>query len=127
MAKNKNNVIEELAKKFVEYSIKNGGASNHSYKNNYQKEIKETSGNTVEEALMRSIDRPNVTYDWNKETREIMVHFGKNGKGLTDEFEVIGEFVKRLSEKAYVYISDAFIDTIDDVYDIKFLYEYKNY
>lgn len=121
---NKDIIIDKLAKKFVEYSIKND-ASKHSYKNNYQKEIKDTSGNTVEEALMRSIDRPNVTYDWNKETHEIMVHFGKNGKGLTDEFEVIGEFVKRLSEKAYVFMSDTFVDTTDDVYDIKFVYEYK--
>lgn len=119
---NKDIIIDKLAKKFVEYSIKNGTSNKFSYKNNYQKEIKDTSGNTVEEALMRSIDRPNVTYDWNKETHEIMIHFGKNGMGLTDEFIVIGEFIKKLSEKAYVFITDSFIDGLDDVYDIKLMY-----
>lgn len=87
------------------------------YKDKLQKDI--------DNNLMNNIKRPNVTYDWNKETQEIMIHFGKNGHGLTDEFIIIGEFIKKLSEKANVYITEAFIDGMDDVYDIKLHYIYK--
>lgn len=120
--KNKKDIVNVLAKKFVEYSEKNNITSEKNKPGN----LNETPlKKDVDNNLMKTFDRPNVTYDWNKETQEIMIHFGKNGQGLTDEFIVIGEFIKRLSEKSYIYISEAFIDSLDDVYDIKIHYIYK--
>ena len=46
--------------------------------------------------------------------------FGKNGLGLTDELIQIGELVKTLSKDNHIYIEEAFIDSCDDVYDLKF-------
>ena len=118
--KNKNNVIDILAKKFVEYGKENN------VKKSKPGNLNETPINKdVDNGLMKTFNRPNVSYDWNKETHEIMIHFGKNGMGLTDEFIVIGEFIKKLSENSYVYIEDTYIDSIDDVYDIKLHYVYK--
>ena len=120
MNKNKQDVVNVLAKKFVEYGKKNN------ITNIKQSNINETPlKKDVDNNLMKTFDRPNVTYDWNKETHEIMTHFGKNGQGLTDEFIVIGEFIKRLSEMAHIYITEAYIDGLDDVYDIKINYIYK--
>lgn len=121
MNKNKQDVVNVLAKKFVEYNKKNNITKNIKPSNINETPLKKD----VDNNLMKTFDRPNVTYDWNKETHEIMIHFGKNGQGLTDEFIVIGEFIKRLSEKAHIYITEAYIDGLDDVYDIKINYIYK--
>lgn len=51
---------------------------------------------------------------------EINFSFGKNGTGLTDEFTQIGEIIEQLSEENHVYLKEAFIDSCDDVYDLKF-------
>lgn len=120
--KNKKDIVNILAKKFVEYSKEN----NITPKKNKPSNLKETPvKKNVGNNLMQTFDRPNVTYDWNKETHDIMIHFGKNGMGITDEFITIGKFIERLSEKANVYITEAFIDGLDDVYDIKIHYIYK--
>lgn len=118
--KNKNNIVDILAKKFVEYGKENGIKKANPGNLNETPVKKDIDNN-----LMKTFDRPNVTYDWDKENNIIMLHFGKNGEGLTDEFIVIGEFVKKLSERAYIYIEDAFIDGLDDVYDLKLHYIYK--
>ena len=65
----------------------------------------------------------NVDYEMKPDNR-IVVHFGKNGYGLTTELKEIGEFVERLSKSARVYIEDVWIDSVDDVYDITFKYFY---
>ena len=46
--------------------------------------------------------------------------FGKNGKGLTDEFETINLIMKLFSKDNYITIHKSFIDQTDDVYDIVF-------
>ena len=46
--------------------------------------------------------------------------FGKNGLGLTDELIQIGELVKTLSKDNHIYIEEAFIDSCDDIYNLKF-------
>ena len=46
--------------------------------------------------------------------------FGKNGSGLTNELLQIGELIEYLSKDNHIYIEDAFIDSCDDVYDLKF-------
>lgn len=91
--------INELAKKFASYN--NEKISKHNFpKSQY-----------------------NVDYEMKSDNR-IVVHFGKNGYGLTTELKEIGEFVERLSKSARIYIEDVWIDSVDDVYDITFKYFY---
>lgn len=54
------------------------------------------------------------------ETQTITFSFGKNGWGLSDEFISIGNRIKELSKQYNVYLTDARIDTMDDVYDLTF-------
>lgn len=54
------------------------------------------------------------------ETQTITFSFGKNGWGLSDEFISIGNRIKELSQTNNVYLVDAKIDTMDDVYDLTF-------
>lgn len=46
--------------------------------------------------------------------------FGKNGQGLTDEFETINLIMKLFSKDNYITIHKSFINQTDDVYDIVF-------
>lgn len=54
------------------------------------------------------------------ETQTITFSFGKNGWGLSDEFISIGNRIKDLSQTNNVYLVDAKIDSMDDVYDLIF-------
>lgn len=54
------------------------------------------------------------------ETQTITFSFGKNGWGLSDEFISIGNRIKELSKYNNVYLIDAKIDAMDDVYDLTF-------
>ena len=55
------------------------------------------------------------------EESKLSINFGKNGYGLTDELITIGKRVKELSKYNLVYLSDSFIDTLDDVYQLTFI------
>lgn len=46
--------------------------------------------------------------------------FGKNGKGITDELTRIGKRIEDLATANYVYLVNANIDSLDDVYDLTF-------
>lgn len=46
--------------------------------------------------------------------------FGKNGPGLSDEFDIINQITKLFSTDNHVSIHKAFIDQVDDVYDLIF-------
>ena len=46
--------------------------------------------------------------------------FGKNGQGLSDEFDIINQITKLFSKDNHVSIHKAFIDQVDDVYDLIF-------
>lgn len=52
--------------------------------------------------------------------KTVTVEFGKNGCGLTSEFLQIHNIVSELSKQGYVYLSDVFVDELDDVYDMTF-------
>ena len=52
--------------------------------------------------------------------------FGKNGEGLSDEFEIIDKITKIFSGDNYITIHKSFIDQCDDVYDLVFDIEPKN-
>lgn len=54
------------------------------------------------------------------QTREIKIRFGKNGHGLTTELTEIGRLVEEQSRSGEVFLKDAFIDTLDDVYEFTF-------
>lgn len=97
------NTAEELAKKFVTY---------------YKDANCICKENTVKERKSK------IICEWDKKTHLITVHFGKNGHGLTDEFTELGKFIERLSKTANVYIVDAYVDALDDVYSITFSYYY---
>ena len=46
--------------------------------------------------------------------------FGKNGLGLTDEFNVIDQLTKLFGKDNHITIHKTSIDQIDDVYDLVF-------
>lgn len=46
--------------------------------------------------------------------------FGKNGGGLSDEFDIINQIVKLFSKDNFVSIHKSFVDQADDVYDLIF-------
>ena len=52
---------------------------------------------------------------------ELTIDFGKNMRGLSDELIIIGNKINDLSKTNRVLIRDAFIDEIDDVYQLKFV------
>jgi len=49
--------------------------------------------------------------------------FGKNGQGLSDEFEMINPIIKLFSKDNYITIHKSFIDQCDDIYDLIFDFE----
>ena len=51
---------------------------------------------------------------------EFVYSFGKNGSGITDEFESLNNYIKNISKDNYVFMTDAIIDAADDVYELKF-------
>lgn len=46
--------------------------------------------------------------------------FGKNGLGLSDEFDIINQITKLFSKDNHITIHKSFIDQMDDVYDLIF-------
>ena len=55
-----------------------------------------------------------------RERNLVEFSFGKNGQGITDEFIKIGNRIRTLTEKNYIYLVDARMDSLDDVYDLIF-------
>lgn len=53
-----------------------------------------------------------------KSDDKINFSFGKNGHGLSDELTKIGKEIEKLSKDNNVYIDNAEIDSLDDVYDL---------
>ena len=52
--------------------------------------------------------------------------FGKNGMGLSDEFDIIDQITKLFSKDNHITIHKSFIDQCDDVYDLIFDIEPRN-
>ena len=46
--------------------------------------------------------------------------FGKNGKGLSNEFEILDPILKLFSKDNHITIHKSIIDQADDVYDLIF-------
>ena len=61
-----------------------------------------------------------------KDEIELIVDFGKNMLGLSDELSMIGKNIEDLSKRYRVLIRNAFIDELDDVYRITFVLFPKN-
>lgn len=59
-------------------------------------------------------------YDNVVKVKTCRVWFGKNGRGLTEEFDEISALVKELSKEGLVYLTDSFTDELDDVYELTF-------
>ena len=51
---------------------------------------------------------------------ELVYSFGKNGQGLSDEFLKIGQLINMLSDENRIYLTESFVDSPDDVYDMRF-------
>jgi hypothetical protein len=65
-----------------------------------------------------------ITENWSKdvEGQLLTFDFGKNGKGITDELILIAKRIEELSKDNCVYLHhESFIDTADDVYELKFV------
>lgn len=61
---------------------------------------------------------------WSKdeEGQLLTFDFGKNGKGISDELNIIGKRIEELSKDNCVYLHHkSFIDTADDVYELGFV------
>lgn len=50
----------------------------------------------------------------------IAFSFGKNGGGLSDEFDIINQVTNLFSKDNFVTMHKSFIDQCDDVYDLIF-------
>lgn len=50
----------------------------------------------------------------------IAFSFGKNGGGLSDEFDIINQITNLFSRDNYVTMHKSFIDQFDDVYNLIF-------
>ena len=46
--------------------------------------------------------------------------FGKNGQGLTDEFNDLNQLLMFLGKDNHITLHNSFIDQCDDVYDLVF-------
>lgn len=46
--------------------------------------------------------------------------FGKNGQGLSDEFEILNPILKLFSKDNHITLHKSNVDQIDDVYDLIF-------
>lgn len=46
--------------------------------------------------------------------------FGKNGQGLTNEFEILNQLTNLFGKDNFITIHKSFIDQCDDVYDLIF-------
>ena len=121
MKNSQKEVIEKLAKKFVEYNNAQK-QQNNTNQNNYNKPV---TNDLRKKLVAAPTYSGKVEYIWDKENNRITIYFGKNGNGITDELITIGEFLKRLSEKSYIYLEDAFFDSLDDVYKFDVNYIYK--
>ena len=61
-----------------------------------------------------------------RERKLIEFSFGKNGPGLTSELTKIGLRIEKLAETHSVYLVDAKLDPLDDVYTLTVdLYEHE--
>ena len=56
----------------------------------------------------------------------IAFSFGKNGKGLSDEFDIINQITNLFSRDNFITMHKSFIDQCDDVYDLIFDIEPRN-
>jgi len=62
----------------------------------------------------------------NEKEKELIIDFGKNMLGITDELVKIGKKIEELSKDNSIYLRDTFIDEVDDVYQFKFVLFKKN-
>lgn len=46
--------------------------------------------------------------------------FGKNGQGLTNEFDIINQIISLFGKDNFITMHKSFIDQCDDVYDLVF-------
>ena len=58
---------------------------------------------------------------------KLVISFGKNGWGLTDEFLKIHEIVHKISQSNNIYLDKVFVDSADDVYDFYFSYDNEHF
>lgn len=46
--------------------------------------------------------------------------FGKNGRGLSNEFDILNQLINLFGKDNFITIHKSFIDQMDDVYDLIF-------
>lgn len=50
----------------------------------------------------------------------LVYSFGKNGQGLTNEFDIINQIISLFGKDNFITMHKSFIDQCDDVYDLVF-------
>lgn len=58
---------------------------------------------------------------------KLIISFGKNGWGLTDEFLKIHEIIHKISQTNNIYLEKVLVDSADDVYDFYFKYNNEHF
>lgn len=58
---------------------------------------------------------------------KLIISFGKNGWGLTDEFLKIHEIIHKISQTNNIYLEKVFVDSLDDVYNFCFRYDNEHF
>ena len=81
--------------------------------------------NLIAEAIINEMNANNLPSDISvkDDGDKLIISFGKNGWGITDEFLKIHKIIYPLSQKNNVYLEECKVDTLDDVYTFIFSYD----
>lgn len=72
------------------------------------------------------VSKKTLLYDQIPQSRTVKISFGKNGHGLTTEFSEISKVIEEESKNGEVFLEEAFLDPLDDVYDLTFKVIFSN-
>ena len=87
----------------------------------------------IRKALINEMNANKLSSDIKVENKKslqggtLKVSFGKNGWGITDELIKIGKIVHKISQQFNIYLDECKIDKLDDVYELIFHYDNKNF
>lgn len=79
----------------------------------------------ITEAIINEMNANNLSSDVSvkDDGDKLIISFGKNGWGITDEFLKIHKIIYPLSQKNNVYLEECKVDTLDDEYTFIFSYD----
>lgn len=98
-------------------------------KRNIVKISENTLRKLISEAILQEMDANKLDSELHVEQGDgkLKISFGKNGWGLSDEFLKIHNIISEISKSNNIYLTKAFVDTLDDVYDFEFSYDNEHF